>query len=161
MPKPENLGSQGKPGTLPTCSLKPLTFALAFFLWLSPLLFFLLLLFVFQDTQHIISVSLQHYGSPQQQWRWQGNSPGQADSNNLGDSWHCPLGNDGNAISYHAFGQGVSLSLSFSYSCSTSLTVPCGTFHYTFLSHFTCTTSSLSQFLSLHPFRERFLRYHF
>lgn len=111
MPKPENLGSQGKPGTLPTCSLKPLTFALAFFLWLSPLLFFLLLLFVFQDTQHIISVSLQHYGSPQQQWRWQGNSPGQADSNNLGDSWHCPLGNDGNAISYHAFGQGVSLSL--------------------------------------------------
>ena len=52
-----NLGSQGEPWTLPSCSSRPLTFTFVFFLLLSALL-------SFQDPQGITSVCLQPYGSP-------------------------------------------------------------------------------------------------
>ena len=53
-----NPGIQGKPQPLPSCGLRPLTFALVLFLLLS-----------IQDMQSINSVCSLPYGSPQIEWQ--------------------------------------------------------------------------------------------
>ena len=69
----QNPGIQGILQASPSCGLRPLTLAPAFFLLLSTS-------FSFQDSHGITSVHPLRYGSPQN-WEWQGYSPGHADSN--------------------------------------------------------------------------------